>query len=506
MRTPRRLIVLVLICVAALALAPAARASGWTAQVSGTTQTLFSVDFVDSQHGWAVGDSGTILSTSNAGATWTVTTWPSPDSGLSGVDFVDGQHGWISGLGGLLAVTSDGGVTWTSQTSGVLTDLARIRFADLHHGWVVGTGGTILATADGGATWTPQPVSGAPSDLLSIDVVTPLSAWVVGSGGFIAVTADGGATWTRQPSGTTNDLFGVDFIDAQRGWVTGDGIILATTDGGATWTKQSGGGVWQYLAFFDVAMTGPQTGWLAGTWGLMGSTTSAGVTWAGQILGGESTLFGLSFAGSQHGWAVGAAGTVFCTWAPESSVRLIPAPNAAGWNRTAVIASFSSKTMDGYSVTGVDYRLGSGPWLPAMKQTTTGWSTAVTQSGVTQLSYRGTDSAGNVEDPLGIAVRIDTVKPTLKVLAKATVRKGKTATLRFRVNDVCPTCAVTIDIRNAKGKRVKRLMIPVAPTNTAAKATFTCVLGKGSYTWKLSARDLAGNKQAKVVLGKLVVR
>jgi photosystem II stability/assembly factor-like uncharacterized protein len=505
MTTHRRLIVLLIVSVAALAIAPAARAAGWTAQKSGTTQMLFSVDFVDSQHGWAVGDSGTILSTSNAGATWTVATWPSSATGLAGVDFVDAQHGWISGLGGLIAVTADGGVTWAAQFSGVLTDLSRIRFADLQHGWVVGDAGVILHTADGGATWGPQTLSGTPSDLVSIDAVSQQEAWTVGFDGCIAHTADGGATWTRQASGTTKELFGVDFIDAQHGWVGGNGIILATADGGATWTKQSGGGVWQYLAFFDVAMTGPQSGSLAGSWGLMGSTTNAGVTWDGQLLG-ENDLFGLSFAGRQHGWAVGGGGTIFCTWAPESSVRLTPAPNAAGWNRTPVIAVLSSKTMGGYSVAGMDYRLASGPWLPATAAGA-GWQSAlVTQTGVTQLSYRGTDNAGNVEDPLAVAVRIDTVRPVLKALAKATVKKGRTATLRFRVTDVCPTCAVTIDIRNAKGKRVKRLTVPTAPTNTATKATFTCALSKGIYTWKLSARDLAGNKQAKVVSGKLRVR
>lgn len=501
----RLLIVLLTICAATLAMTPAARAAGWTAQTSGTTAMLFSVDFVDSQHGWAVGDSGTILSTSNAGATWTVSTWPSPANGLLGVDFVDAQHGWISGLGGLIAVTADGGLTWKAQYSGVLTDLARIRFADLQHGWVVGDAGVVLHTADGGATWTSQTLSGVPADLVSIDALSPQEAWTVGFDGCIAHTADGGATWVRQTSGTTKELFGVDFIDSQHGWVGGNGIILATADGGATWTKQSGGGVWQYLAFFDVAMTGPQSGWLAGSWGLMGSTTNAGVAWAGQLLG-EKDLMGLSFASRQHGWAVGDGGTIFCTWAPESSVRLVPAPNAAGWNRTPVTASFSSKTMGGYSVTGVDYRLGSALWMPATAAGS-GWqSAAVAQNGVTQLSYRGTDSAGNVEEPLGITVRVDTVKPTLKALAKATVKKGKTAALRFRVSDVCPTCAVTIDIRNAKGKRVKRLTIAAAPTNTATKATFTCALKKGSYTWKLSARDPAGNRQAKVAVGKLAVR
>jgi hypothetical protein len=43
----------------------------WEARDSGTKSPLFSVDFGDAQHGWAVGKSGEILATADGGKTWT---------------------------------------------------------------------------------------------------------------------------------------------------------------------------------------------------------------------------------------------------------------------------------------------------------------------------------------------------------------------------------------------------------------------------------------------------
>jgi hypothetical protein len=61
---------------------------------------------------------------------------------------------------------------------------------------------------------------------------------VVGFEGTILRTTDGGLHWTMQTSGTTRDLYGVSFIDANTGIVVGtDGTILRTTTGGVTWIE-----------------------------------------------------------------------------------------------------------------------------------------------------------------------------------------------------------------------------------------------------------------------------
>ena len=53
--------------------------TGWINQFSGVTSNLNSVQFVNSQTGWCVGDSGKILFTSNGGDNWLMQ--------ISGVDY-----------------------------------------------------------------------------------------------------------------------------------------------------------------------------------------------------------------------------------------------------------------------------------------------------------------------------------------------------------------------------------------------------------------------------------
>ena len=117
--------------------------------------SFFAVAFPDATHGWAVGEGGAILATSNGGATWSKQT-SGTFATFWGVAFSDATHGWAVGEGGRILATTNGGATWSAQTSGTSELLYDVAFSDATHGWAVGEGGTILATTDGGATWNAQ--------------------------------------------------------------------------------------------------------------------------------------------------------------------------------------------------------------------------------------------------------------------------------------------------------------------------------------------------------------
>ena len=58
--------------------------------------------------------------------------------------------------------------------------------------------------------------------------------------GTIIRTTDSGTNWISQTSGTTGNLLGVSFSDANTGTAVGEtGKILRTTDGGTNWTPQT---------------------------------------------------------------------------------------------------------------------------------------------------------------------------------------------------------------------------------------------------------------------------
>jgi hypothetical protein len=103
----------------------------------------------------------------------------------------------------------------------------------------------------------------------------------------------------------------------------------------------------------------------------------------------------------------------------------------------------------------------------------------------------------------------DTVAPTVKAPSRATVKKGKTATLKYRVNDPAPnlgTAKATIKIKNKKGKVVKTLKLGAKPVNTTQKAKFKCKLAKGKYTFYVTAVDAAGNHSRNTAKNKLIVK
>ena len=77
---------------------------------------ILDLNFVNTTEGWAVGGVdakgiSTILHTQNGGIKWEKVRNPS-DKHLWGVYFVDSEHGWVVGEDGVILHTQDGGKQW----------------------------------------------------------------------------------------------------------------------------------------------------------------------------------------------------------------------------------------------------------------------------------------------------------------------------------------------------------------------------------------------------------
>ena len=126
---------------------------------------------------------------------------------LYDVAMVDATHGWIAGEMGTILTTTDGGATWAQEDSGIDKTLFGVYFADAQHGWVVGIDALILHTSDGGQTWKVQNGTSEMRELeqvgfgqaydnpslYSISVVGDLGV-VAGEIGAIYLSTDGGQT------------------------------------------------------------------------------------------------------------------------------------------------------------------------------------------------------------------------------------------------------------------------------------------------------------------------
>ena len=114
-----------------------------------TINSLTGIYFPSPSVGYAVGENGAFLTSSDGGNSWTETFIPG-SALLRDVHFTDELTGWVAGANGFIAATSDGGITWQIQNSGTYTNLTSIHFADELTGRVCGEGGTTLFTTTGG--------------------------------------------------------------------------------------------------------------------------------------------------------------------------------------------------------------------------------------------------------------------------------------------------------------------------------------------------------------------
>ncbi len=118
---------------------------------------MFTITFVNDTLGWGLNlidvnsnnySRTVIAKTTDGGFSWNNNR--QSESKISSIFFEDIYHGWACGDSGVVLRTSDGGNNWDSVKTAPEKDLYMIKFADNTNGYAVGVGGTILKTINGG--------------------------------------------------------------------------------------------------------------------------------------------------------------------------------------------------------------------------------------------------------------------------------------------------------------------------------------------------------------------
>ena len=283
--------------------------TGWLGQTSKVTEDLYDVFFDGAGRlGWAVGDGGVVLSTMDAGATWTRQL--SPAYNLRGVWFTSALEGWVAGYGGTVLHTLNGGSTWTRSISTATGEnLMDVYFATRDTGWVVGTNGLIMATNDRGLTWQKTNPTGV--TLNGVMFAGTRDGWAVGDGGIILGSHDRGVTWFTVPYATAQPLKGLWRPDPERAVAVGaGGVVLRTsvTPDSVAWALGNAGNLNQLEG---VCLAGALTGFAVGLngTGAVLRTSDGGETWAPQTVI-SPRLRGVFFLDTRRGWVVGDNGTI----------------------------------------------------------------------------------------------------------------------------------------------------------------------------------------------------
>lgn len=246
----------------------------WTNQSSGVTARLRGVSAVTERVAWASGSGGTVLRTSDGGATWQRLTVPGAEKlDFRDIDAVSEDVAFVlsigSGESSRIYKTIDAGRTWTLQFTNTdpkaffdamaFWDPNRgIAFSDSVDGQLV-----ILQTRDGGKTWTRVPAAGLPPALdnegafaasgTNVAVMGRDRVWIGTSTSRVLRSSDGGLTWaaasTPLATGSSAGIFSIAFRDAEHGIVVGGDYrkeseaidnAAITSDGGRTWTALKG--------------------------------------------------------------------------------------------------------------------------------------------------------------------------------------------------------------------------------------------------------------------------
>jgi photosystem II stability/assembly factor-like uncharacterized protein len=261
-----------------------------------------------------------LLVTQIAFAQWELQNPLITQSTLNDVTLIDENTGWAVGDNGTIIKTTNSGIDWLNQQSNTINSLRGVSFVDINNGWAVGENGTVLKTTDGGSNWIMQ-TSGVTDDLNDVWFTNINTGLVVGEQGSVLKTNDGGNGWIAQTMGNTITLYSVCLIDENNGWVVGDnsstghpdGLIKRTTDSGNTWTTQLSPINTEEECLYDVYFTDINTGWIVGRkhdgtnpWGEILKTTNGGSNWIAQICPTQAELSSVNFIDSNNGWATAA--------------------------------------------------------------------------------------------------------------------------------------------------------------------------------------------------------
>jgi photosystem II stability/assembly factor-like uncharacterized protein len=261
---------------------------------------------------YAAGTNGTLLKSSDGGATWTGVVTGIRDD-LTTVRIVGGNpDSFVVGSGQFLERSDNGGQTFTQVrfVSGG-TNLVAAAFPSSQIGYLVLANGSVLSTADGGKTFTRRTTipNGKPTDLIAVSNTT---AFAVTEGGNIERTTDGAVSWTLVGSTSTGYLRGIEQADATTMYAVGDALtLLKSVDAGATWVQKPVAGI-ASADLTSIRTSGPDTALLTtstATGSQVIRTTDGGVTFASVVPSSDPT-YAAAFVTPTRAITVGARGSV----------------------------------------------------------------------------------------------------------------------------------------------------------------------------------------------------
>ncbi len=281
--------------------------SDWELTTSGTSNDLLYVLFVNSNTGYACGDLGTMIRTTNGGVSWTSHATGTNDVLTSmAVNPSNINVVYAAGFNGVLLKTTNAGNNWALQNVGGIYNA--IVFKDANTGIAAGIGGIVYRTTNAGTNW----VNVNPG----IGLVTISSLYIGGgiiyggcSSGKIIKSTNNGLNWTNYQTPSSFGFYSIYFPNDVTGYaVDNTGKVFKTSNSGVNWSQisvHSG-------TKFAITRNGIDM-FMCGVQGKILKSSNNGVNWITQTTGTSIDFYGMQFLNQNVGFAVGQNGSIYRT-------------------------------------------------------------------------------------------------------------------------------------------------------------------------------------------------
>ena len=167
---------------------------------------LFGSFFLNSNTGYACGDGGTIIKTTNGGLNWIILRTDTKES-VRSLYFISSLTGYACGLNKLVLKTGDAGLSWQPVSINASAKLFAVKFLNSTTGFICGDNGELFRTADGGKVWTLKQTN--TSRTLTSLAVSDSVVLTAGLYGALSRSSNFGETFQTVNTGNTNYFFDI---------------------------------------------------------------------------------------------------------------------------------------------------------------------------------------------------------------------------------------------------------------------------------------------------------
>lgn len=293
--------------------------NSWVLHPQPVFSCIKEIRFLNSQTGWFTSyynnyysysiDVG-LYKTTNGGLNWDFVINYS-----SAFNFFDANNGVMLFQPDVIGKTTNGGYNWLLYTIGALTNEC-MYFLNNQTGYAAGysiNSGVIYKTINGGVNWTLLSNSFPGNHFNSVYFSDEQNGLLIGYGNNSIKcfkTSNGGSNWITNSTNLDSPAVSTSFINFNTGYVINNYKCAGTTNGGLNWSV-----IRDTSYYFNTALyfKNKDSGIVCNQGAQLNRTLNAGINWQNIYGLNNSELKDIKFFDNNTGWAIGGKGVVWRT-------------------------------------------------------------------------------------------------------------------------------------------------------------------------------------------------